>query len=163
MAWTLNLYKCSDDPRIVAKNVGTVQASVSCTPYEPISDTDGYVIIEYNATRQECNYAELNGKYYYVTGREMLTGQRIRISLHVDVLMSKWSSFKEAYGIVRQNADPDEDKMNAYMSNSAVKISADPLIYSFNIGSAFVYDADRIVLCAIGASGARKSILPINN
>ena len=157
---TLTLYKIPDDPRVVIKTLGTAQASIACSPYEEISDLEGSVIVDYNATRYGCNYGYMDGKYFFITGREAATGGRLKLTLRVDVLMTYWDSYKDDTGIVQQNENPD--LMNAYMVNPAVKFSEDPKIYSMNIGNPFVYPESDLVICAIGANNLSGIIDPIH-
>lgn len=88
MSWEMKLYRVSNDPKTVSKTLGTETDTLQCTPYEAISDIEGFVIVDYNTNRFNTNYASLQGKYYYITGREALTADRLKLYLKCDVLMT---------------------------------------------------------------------------
>ena len=89
MAMELKFYFVTNDPKTVSKTLGSVQGTTQCTPYEPISDIEGFVIIDYNAsTRWVTNYVSLDGKYYFITNREAMTADRLKLYLKCDVLMN---------------------------------------------------------------------------
>lgn len=89
MSFTCNFYNYQGQPNKIKKNIGEVQVgSVTCTPYEPVSDLHGYVIIGYNAAVEACNYCEIAGRYYYVTDYVKRTAQQLEVRLELDPLMT---------------------------------------------------------------------------
>lgn len=60
--------------------------TVDCTPYEPLSDLSGYVILEYDATKYTKNYAKYNNKFYFIYDRELMIGEKMKLFMRVDSL-----------------------------------------------------------------------------
>ena len=77
------------DNRVINKAINDADPLGSVTgakPFEPLSPLTGQLLLEYDATIYAANYAKFNGKYYFITDRELLTGGRMRIFCRVDVL-----------------------------------------------------------------------------
>ena len=77
------------DNRVINKAINDAAplASVSgAKPFEPLSPLTGQLLLEYDATIYAANYVKFNGKYYFITDRELLTGGRMRLFCRVDVL-----------------------------------------------------------------------------
>lgn len=149
MSLTINMYNITSEPKTVEKTLGQVVHTGTCSPYEPLSDITGYVILDYNAAGYGANYATLGSKSYFVYDRELLTGSKMKIFLRTDVLSTYWSGIKECDGIATQSSA--YKKMNYYMTNPAIKFSDDPQIFSINVGNAFTFPPDQVILCAVGA------------
>lgn len=71
--------------------------AVTIEPYEPIDDLRGYIIT--SSTYDDDNYVKIDSvagkdRYYFVTGRELMTAGRCKIMLEEDVLMT-WHSVIE--------------------------------------------------------------------
>lgn len=77
------------DNRVINKPINDADplASVQgAKPFEPLSPLTGQLLLEYDATIYAANYAKFDGKYYFITDRELLTGGRMRLFCRVDVL-----------------------------------------------------------------------------
>lgn len=157
MASSITLYSVTDDPKVVDKTLGSAQAGpLSCTPYEPLSDIEGYVILAYNSTRKGSNYALLDGKYYYITDREMLTGGQLKLKLKVDVLKTYVSTndFK-ALNVVPSRS---EDQYNSWIldgrqpyevAKENVIIDPDPGSYSTALPDACLDYSNLSIIAAV--------------
>ena len=84
----IDFYDYTADNRIINKSLPEtpLQTVVSATPFRPLSDLTGTLLLAYNATAYAANYCSFGGKYYYITDRELLTGQKMQLTCRVDVL-----------------------------------------------------------------------------
>lgn len=87
MSLTVDYYNFSGNPKDVSKNLGTKVGTTSAlVPYKPLGSITGEIILGYNATLYECNYCIMDGKHYFITDRERLVGEKMRMILRTDVL-----------------------------------------------------------------------------
>lgn len=115
----VTFYHMKSDYRVVNKNITLIGATQEIEPYNPLSDITGFVIVSYDANWYSANYAKIGDKYYYVTGREVLTGGMMRIVLHVDVLMNVGSSQTfRAIKIVPSRSD-DKNLYNSWIADGS--------------------------------------------
>jgi hypothetical protein len=88
MGFTLDLYKNTDDPKVVFKNPGIVQRSVTCNPYKAVSLTNPQLEIDYNANAMGCNYCYVGAfeRYYFINDIVITPAQKMILSCSIDVL-----------------------------------------------------------------------------
>lgn len=125
MSFTCNFYNYQGQPNKIKKNIGEViVGSVTCTPYEPVSDLHGYVIIGYNAAVEACNYCEIAGRYYYVTDFVKRTAQQLEVRLELDPLMTFQTKIlsQDAYVFRTSQQPADEDSPGYNMDINDSKI-----------------------------------------
>lgn len=101
MAFTCNLYKISDPPFTLKKNLGTaLRANISCSPFEPMGDLKGNIIIDYSAEADEANYCSIvegtRTRYAFITDRVKGVGGRLTLVLDEDPLMTFKAGILEA-------------------------------------------------------------------
>lgn len=108
-------------------------------PFEPLSPLTGQLVLEYAATIYAANYAKFNGKYYYITDRELLTGGRMRLYCRVDVLKTYASAIgglrvmcrRSGRPIMQQQYLPDEKyPVEARRKASQIENATDFAVYS---------------------------------
>lgn len=100
----INILKTSDDNRRLIKTYETID-TVNAIVVLDMSILQPILIIEYNANFVNANYAyieELN-RYYYITNIELTNGNRMKLYLTVDVLMSFADDIKKANITVVRN------------------------------------------------------------
>lgn len=101
---TVTLYTTTDDARTVNKTITSVK-SVTATPTEPMSVLRPTIIVNVDSDVMSANYAyisELN-RYYYITGVELLHGNRALLSCSVDVLKTYSASLADCECIVSRS------------------------------------------------------------
>ena len=88
MGFTLDLYKNTDDPKVVNKTPGTVQREVTCNPYGAVNLVNPQLEIDYNSTALECNYCYVGafGRWYFINDITITPAQKMILSCSVDVL-----------------------------------------------------------------------------
>lgn len=101
---TINILKTSDDNRRLYKSYNTID-SVNAVVVLDMSILQPVLIIEYNANFVNANYAYIDGlkRYYYITNIELTSGNRMKLYLTVDVLMSFADDIKRAFITVLRN------------------------------------------------------------
>ena len=75
--------KIDHDDDTVAQPLKTLETVI---PYEPLSDLEGYLILEYDNLVERANYCYFEERYYFIKDREKLIGGKLRLTLRVDVL-----------------------------------------------------------------------------
>lgn len=116
----VTFYHMKSDYRVVNKNITDVIGTTNAIePYNPLSDITGFIIVSYSASWYSANYAKVGDKYYYITGREVLTGGMMRIVLHVDVLMNVGSS--QAFRNIKiiPTRSNDKDLYNSWIADGS--------------------------------------------
>ncbi len=83
---------------VVQKTLTPVATITGAKPFQPLSPLTGELLLDYNADIFGANYCTFLGKSYFVTDRELLTGQRMRIICRVDVLQTYCNS--EAFNAI---------------------------------------------------------------
>lgn len=100
MAFTATLYNVTDDPKKVEKTLGTAKATCTCTPYEPVSDLHGLIVLDYTAAIESSNYASvtsgIGGRtlYCYITDLVKGIGGKCTVQLEIDPLMTNKEQLK---------------------------------------------------------------------
>lgn len=109
----LTLYKTSDDPRTLNKTI----TDAKTLTVQLKSDTDllnPVFMLSYDSTILDgYNYAEMDGRYYYITDISAVTGGQLRISCRTDVLMTYKDDILQCPVIV----DRSSNNWNAYISD----------------------------------------------
>lgn len=84
----VNFWRYAGSPKLINKNL-PAEAAISrqsVEPFEPLDELSGYIIMQYNQDYYEMTMAGIGWKYYHITGRTALPGNRIRLDLRVDCL-----------------------------------------------------------------------------
>lgn len=103
------LYKCLSDPNALVPEYTEKYppvGEITTTPYQPLDDLNGYVILDYNESYNDYNKAELYGKYYTITSRVKDIGHKIRLNLTVDVMKTYEDEIKNCEVIVQRTGTP---------------------------------------------------------
>ena len=105
----MKLYKCTSDPNALVPNYTDeypASGEISTTPYEPVDDLNGYVILDYNSSYEQYNKAFLYGKYYTITSHVKEIGGKIRLNLQVDVMKTYADEISSCTVIVQRTGSP---------------------------------------------------------
>lgn len=175
MAFTCNLYKISDPPFQLDKNLGNaLRKNIRCSPFEPMGDLKGNIIIDYSFNADEANYCsitETSGgetpvtrtRYAFITDRVKGVGGRLTLVLEEDPLMTYYTDIlKQTIEVTRCSKQANEASKSGY--NSMLR---DPEIettvqrsyreFAFKIGPPelntdmkFVYPTNQYILAVIG-------------
>ena len=166
MAFTISFYKISDPPNKLDKTVGTATASKSCTPFEPVSDLTGSVLIDYVAGIESCNYAQITQgenqtegrpRYCFITDIQKDIGGRMRIFLREDPLMTFNQGIKESPILATRSSVCGKDDgnvgYNAYLDDGLWKCDSTTLYWLSPdlLNGSFDYDEnDKYIILTAG-------------
>lgn len=110
---TLTLYKTSDDPRTLNKTI----TDAKTLTVQLKSDTDllnPVFMLAYDSTiLAGYNYAEMDGRYYYITDITAATGGQLQLRCKTDVLMTYKDDILQCPVIV----DRSSNNWNAYIAD----------------------------------------------
>lgn len=145
----ITLYSVSDDPNTLNKTLGT-GSQRNGTPYEPVNDLSGYVILDYTEDIENYNYCAVTignkTKYYTITSKSMEIGGNVKLNLSCDVLMTYQSEINNISGILSRTAT--NDFTNAYLQDNRAQYQADRT--TINVTLAELAYEGFIVLGVIG-------------
>lgn len=89
---TLTFYNNTGDIRQLNKNLATISgcSNISAEITYEVSISEPSFVMNYVADLINANYVYVQewARYYYITNKTMLDGNRIEITCHIDVLMS---------------------------------------------------------------------------
>lgn len=107
----ITLYKTSSERHRLSKVLTNGISKNNCHILDGTSITDPVVVIGYDVTLLNHSYAYISdfGRYYFINNIEVLPGQEMRLSLHVDVLMTYKDQIKACNARVtrsQSNYDP---------------------------------------------------------
>ena len=144
MAFSVSFYNISDPPNKLNKTLPENAAHVaqSASPYEPMSELTGKIILAYVAEADGCNYCSITEgsvtQYYFITDTVLLPGGKFEIYLKRDVLMTYESSIKNMEIYVTRCAKqasvtgPDAGTgYNAFLEDPEVRITAAQYVREF--------------------------------
>ena len=151
MAFTCNLYKISDAPNTLKKTLGTpLRANISCSPFEPLSDLKGKIILDYTAQADEANYCSIvdgtRTRYAFITDRVKRVGGQLTLVLEEDPLMTFKAGILEADILATRASVLAKDSgnvgYNAYLPDGFWKCDATNLYWLSEdlMGGFFNYD-----------------------
>lgn len=154
---TMTLYKILSDPNALNPyyfdDEGYTDSPItinSVVPYEALDDLSGFVILDYNSAYEGYNGAFLSetGKFYTITSKELLTGQRIRLNLRVDVMKTYQSEITNCTGILLRSSNTSIG--NSYINDGKRDFEAGKTTSNIELGR--ISYSGNIVLCAIGCN-----------
>lgn len=127
MAFTVNFYKITDNPKKIDKTLGNVLHTASCSPWKPVDDLNGDIMIDYSANAEKANYASVsNGigeRTLYCFVREFTKdiGGHCVVHLEIDPLKTNAGQLKECDCICETTCKTDLH--DRYILNSNLKVT----------------------------------------
>lgn len=163
MNTNLSLYKFVGDKRQVNKDTSNGSTLIETINGDFRADTDVLnPVIEITPTTtstaakilKEANYCYIDvlGRYYYIENMQVQSGNRIRLSLKVDVLMTwKTEILALNQGIVERNGEASNS--NLFLDDSEIHLYNNPHIctYKFSYASGSLeFNTGSYVLAVAG-------------
>lgn len=150
MGLTANFYNVGDNPKKMGKTLGDkLVTEETLTPYQEVSELTGTIIVEYQAALDNCNYCIMGGKRYFITDRTLMTGQRIQLTLKVDVLDTYQSQILNCDAVF----DRSDTLNNCEIIDGVKRFQANQRIdyYNFSLQSpkGLTYPNDVILICSV--------------
>lgn len=147
-------FRYAGDPDMLDKQLGTALHTAVCAPFEPVDDLNVRLIMDYSAALDSCTYVIADGRCYFITSRQRLTGGRIALYCAIDVLETYSTEINALDCIIkRTSADPDmtENGWNSLIEDqwTVTEVNTDEFEVGLDGLSSFAYDP-RPYLAAIG-------------
>ena len=101
---TVSLYNCSDAYNVLNKTFGTAVASVTAQLKGAVDIDNPTFLLDYSSS--DFNYFSAFGRYYTVTGRQLMPGDQILVSGQSDPLSSFAAPIGELDVLVVRSEDP---------------------------------------------------------
>ena len=138
MAFTIAFYTISDPPNKLDKSIPTATKTATCTPFEPVSDLTGSVLIDYVAGVEGCNYAQITGdgrpRYCFITDIQKDVGGHMRVYLREDPLMTFKTEIQDSAILATRSSVVAKDNgnvgYNAYLQDGYWVCDATELHYT---------------------------------
>lgn len=99
----VNLYSTSSDVKTLDRDYGaSLMSNLSCSMYGDIDMLNPVFLLKYNSKVFKANALECSdfGRYYIITGVDLVDGGKMRVRCHVDVLKTYGKSIKNAKALV---------------------------------------------------------------
>ena len=143
----INIYSTADDKRVIDKTLTLVMENASCQLVEGCSALDPVVKLSMNAAVYTANYMYIPyfGRYYYITNIEVIEGNVLRISGHVDVLKTYSSQLKNCPINTRRN----ENNYDMYLPDDR-PVEARYIRYSKKFPTSFESFTSSYILITVG-------------
>jgi hypothetical protein len=134
------LYNTTSNPKALNKDLTNGTNIETIKPYEPVSDLEGYVIVNYNSAYENMNYAAYDNDFYFITDREKMIGGKMKLYLRMDVLRS----FKDNIVNCDCVLDRATDNYNAYIVDELRPVGQ-TMVSNKRLGG-FTWDANMLLI-----------------
>ena len=150
------------DPDTIGKQLGTALHTAVCAPFEPVDDLNVRLIMDYSAALDTCTYVIADGRCYFITSRQRLTGGRIALYCAIDVLETYSTEINALDCIIkRTSADPDQNEngWNSLLDDqwTVTEVNTEEFEVGLDGLSSFAYDP-RPYLAVIGYDAPNGSM-----
>ena len=141
MAMNVEFFTYSGNKNVLNKEgtlmrIGTTR---SCVPYERVSNLEGYIIVDYNADFLNANYCKFLGKSYFISDRELMTGQKMKIYTEVDVLNSFNTDILKCPAISERTSVGDR-----YIIDPMLNVKSYEIVKNFDKIGEFTFDSNGV-------------------
>jgi len=122
MAFTATFYNVSDPPNKIDKTLGTAIYTATCTPFEPVSDLHGSILIDWSAAIETANYVTISGNRFlscFVKDIVKEIGSRARVIVDIDPLTTNATELKNCNCICETTCKTE--KYNRYIANGNLR------------------------------------------
>lgn len=91
----VNFYNNKSANNVVHKNIESVTEPQNCQIWDDVSIQQPVLLVDYFSNFDKCNYCYIEQfhRYYYIVDVTIYDGNKLKLSLASDVLMSFWNSF----------------------------------------------------------------------
>lgn len=143
----ITFFNNSSDERKINKSISQVGDAMSGYLKEPCDITNPSITIEHNGVipANYCYISELN-RYYFIDNQIILSANRVRMALNVDVLMSYKNEILGMPVII----DGSTFNTNSYLSSDIYKATVKTKTDVINFPSGLNDDGEYILITAGG-------------
>ena len=116
----VKFYKMTS-PKIQAEKQKTLIQNSECQLFETTDILDPIFVVKYNKNVMSSNYVYCDEfeRFYFVKDKQIVDGNRIKISCHVDVLSTYWNQIKSTSQHIVRNSE----QFNLYMNDNVMQIT----------------------------------------
>ena len=101
----ITFYNYAGHNNVIDKGLGVIVKTITgAKPFQPLSPLIGELLLGYNEDVFGCNYCTFLGKCYFITDKELLTGQRMRLICKTDVLTTYATDIKKIDVVCKRSA-----------------------------------------------------------
>lgn len=154
---TVTLYSTTDDRRVLNKTITSVISIQTASIYGDITLTHPSLLLEYNSSIYQCNYAYIPefSRYYFINNITFSSGNRMILTLEVDVLMTYKSSILGLdITVVRNQYAKDNFLPDKFMTPTSKKEIKTYKLQNSNFNITDVQSGHNFVLCIVGGAGS---------
>lgn len=140
---------CSDEKEKMNKTFTVKKEFTQATLKEATSIVDPVIIITQPTDVSNINYCYIPalGRYYYIQDITALTGNRVALNCHCDVLMSFKSQIKNCQAIIDKSQQSSNS--NVYLNDESFITECKDVLQSLEFPSGFT-SSDTIIITAGG-------------
>lgn len=142
-------YNYTGNPKKILKTLGTGTSVNNFNPFEDFSEQNPYLIIEYNASIYGCNYAKIDGHFYFITDRVLQNGNRMQLTCKKDVLTDVLTNNNTTIRSLPVIVSRSATDYNSYISDSLQRSQVNYTTYSIAFDTDFALSGS-IIVAAIG-------------
>jgi hypothetical protein len=153
----IQLHYNKDPLNKISKNIGagTLVRTVSGVLREETQVVDPDILIYYDGTLTDCNYAYISelSRYYYIMGIESVRTGLWKVTMHCDVLKTFSEGILGSQCIVSKNSK----KFNLLLNDDEYKCYQNPYIFTQNFPSGFDSQTPSYILALLGTKEWQSS------
>lgn len=126
-----DLIVCTDDNRVINKNVSNVlKSNVNCEVYGSCSIYQPSLLLKYMQPSRQCNYVYVPewDRYYWVVNYQLQSGDRMVLNLRCDVLMSFKPYIEKINCYIDKRNSKTGNATNMYLPDGNIPVSSDTFI-----------------------------------
>lgn len=142
-------YNYTGNPKKIKKDLGTGTNVSNFKPFEDFSEQNPYLIIGYNATIYGCNYAKIDGHFYFITDRVLQVGNRMQLTCKKDVITDCLTNNNASIVALPVIVERSKTEYNSYISDSLQRSQVNYTTYSIPFDTDFSLSG-TIIVAAIG-------------
>ena len=142
-------YNYTGNPKKIKKDLGTGTNVSNFKPFEDFSEQSPYLIIGYNATIYGCNYAKIDGHFYFITDRVLQVGNRMQLTCKKDVLTDILTNANQSVVNLPVIIERSTNDYNSYIADNMQSTQVNYTTYSIAFDTDFSLTGN-IIVCAIG-------------
>lgn len=118
-------YTVTDAPNVLNKTLDNGHTT-NCEPVEPCDFLNPVLVMNKHSDVMTANYVSISSplnRKYFITGKSLLSGNRVMITCAVDVLTTYADSIKECFGTFTRSEHPK----NKYIKDNKYPLTCDML------------------------------------
>ena len=142
-------YNYTGNPKKVLKTLSSGYAYTGLKLYNEFSEQNPELILEFNSNVYNCNYAVIDGKYYFITDRVLDNGNRMILTLHKDVLTDILTNANQSVVNLPVIIERSTSDYNSYIADNKQSTQVNYTTYSIAFDTDFSLTGN-IIVCAIG-------------